>query len=208
MKLNTILQKLGDFLGRKFKKIKDYVDGQITAITEAWKAGDTNTYNDMKTYVDGQSTSIKTYVDTQDTTILQQAKNYTDAAGSEIKTFVLEKHAEALANDETTYNNAVTYTNGKYDDCLAKAKAYTDSEVTNLINGAPETLDTLKEIADAIQEIKDKDDSGDVLNQLTQIVNNHIAAIGTWEELVTAFNNVVGTDSIFYEDTTTTTTEA
>ena len=35
---------------------------------------------------------------------------------------------------------------------LEEAKAYTDSEITDLINGAPITRDTLKEIADAMAE--------------------------------------------------------
>lgn len=35
---------------------------------------------------------------------------------------------------------------------LKEAKAYTDSEITDLINGAPTTRDTLKEIADAMDE--------------------------------------------------------
>lgn len=35
---------------------------------------------------------------------------------------------------------------------LSEAKSYTDTEVANLVNGAPETLDTLKEIADALEE--------------------------------------------------------
>ena len=40
----------------------------------------------------------------------------------------------------------------KDDDILLNAKEYTDSEISKLINGAPETLDTLKELASAIEE--------------------------------------------------------
>ena len=42
------------------------------------------------------------------------------------------------------------------------SKSYTDQKVADLINGAPETLDTLKEIADAIHE---NEDVVDALNQ-------------------------------------------
>ena len=35
---------------------------------------------------------------------------------------------------------------------LSEAKGYTDTKIANLINGAPTTLDTLKEIADAMEE--------------------------------------------------------
>lgn len=37
-------------------------------------------------------------------------------------------------------------------DIYAQANSYTDAKIAELINGAPETLDTLKEIADAIEE--------------------------------------------------------
>ena len=41
---------------------------------------------------------------------------------------------------------------GSSDSILEEAKAYTDSEIADLINGAPTTRDTLKEIADAMAE--------------------------------------------------------
>ena len=41
---------------------------------------------------------------------------------------------------------------GSSESVLEEAKAYTDSEIADLINGAPTTRDTLKEIADAMAE--------------------------------------------------------
>ena len=41
---------------------------------------------------------------------------------------------------------------GSSESVLEEAKAYTDSEIADLINGAPTTLDTLKEISDAMVE--------------------------------------------------------
>lgn len=41
---------------------------------------------------------------------------------------------------------------GSSDSVLEEAKAYTDSEIADLINGAPTTRDTLKEISDAMAE--------------------------------------------------------
>ena len=43
---------------------------------------------------------------------------------------------------------------GSAESALASSKEYTDSEIAGLINGAPTTLDTLKEIADAMAENK------------------------------------------------------
>ncbi|MFG6325572.1 MAG: hypothetical protein K1W00_01850 [Lachnospiraceae bacterium] len=47
-----------------------------------------------------------------------------------------------------TLNNAKEYSNETYQ----QATGYTDLKIAQLINGAPETLDTLKEVADAIKE--------------------------------------------------------
>lgn len=44
--------------------------------------------------------------------------------------------------------DAKTYTDGMY----RQATAYADKKVADLIGGAPESLDTLKEVADAIKE--------------------------------------------------------
>ena len=41
------------------------------------------------------------------------------------------------------------------DDSYANSNAYTDQKIADLIGGAPETLDTLKEVAEAIAESKD-----------------------------------------------------
>ena len=40
------------------------------------------------------------------------------------------------------------------DDAYANSNKYTDQKIANLINGAPETMDTLKEVADAISASK------------------------------------------------------
>lgn len=61
--------------------------------------------------------------------------------------------------------------------------------VNNLVNGAPEALDTLKELADAISA------NGDLITT----INNALTGIGTYEEFVAAFNEQVGSESIFFE---------
>lgn len=44
---------------------------------------------------------------------------------------------------------------GAADTALSSAKSYTDTKISDLVNGAPETLDTLKEIADAMSNNND-----------------------------------------------------
>lgn len=46
-------------------------------------------------------------------------------------------------------------------------KAYTDQKIADLVNGAPETLDTLKEIADELQK------NQSALDAITDAVQNH-----------------------------------
>ena len=66
-------------------------------------------------------------------TALTGAKAYTDT-----------KHAEANA-----------YTDGK----LTEANQYTDQKVADLVDSAPETLNTLKEVADALEQNQDVTDA-------------------------------------------------
>ena len=66
---------------------------------------------------------------------------------------VENKSSDTIRNEITKANvvSALGYTpetNGAYEN----ATAYTDVKIADLINGAPSTLDTLKEIADAMEE--------------------------------------------------------
>lgn len=54
--------------------------------------------------------------------------------------------------DGATQWGDLSYCN--YDEFYAKAKAYTDSAIKNLIGSAPETLDTIYELAEALQSNK------------------------------------------------------
>lgn len=49
---------------------------------------------------------------------------------------------------------------------LSNAKTYVDNKISNLINGAPETMDTLKEVAEAISA------NGDIVNGLNSAIGN------------------------------------
>ncbi|MGN0107134.1 MAG: hypothetical protein ACI4A5_05515, partial [Hominilimicola sp.] len=51
---------------------------------------------------------------------------------------------------------------------LTQAKGYTDTEINNLINGAPEAMDTLKELADAIEE------NSDLMEVLNAAIGNKV----------------------------------
>ena len=72
---------------------------------------------------------------------------------------------------------------GSAESALVSSKEYTDSEIAGLINGAPTTLDTLKEIADAMAEnqtvvealntaIGSKADKTDIPTKVSQLEND------------------------------------
>ena len=71
--------------------------------------------------------------------------------------------AWAKAPDKPTYTASEVGADpeGSANTALTSAKSYTDQKVSGLINGAPETADTLKELADLISE---NEDAVDLLN--------------------------------------------
>ena len=80
------------------------------------------------------------------------------------------------------YKDSTTDLNTYLDNLTKEVKSYTDTKISDLINGAPTTLDTLKEIADAIETssstievlneaIGKKADKSDV-ESLTTLVNS------------------------------------
>lgn len=89
-------------------------------------------------------------------TALTSAKGYTDEKITEVNT---ELGKRALTSELTihTSDKVVHITveeRTAWDESYQNAVAYTDQQIAALINGAPETLDTLKEIADAMEQNK------------------------------------------------------
>jgi autotransporter adhesin len=214
--LNTVLAKIGDFLGRKFKAIKTYVDEKMT---------------EVKTYVDGQITEVKTYVDGQiddvNANISKQIsflqKYFEEKINSLAKT--VSEHTEKLRyfkhnsdQNSTTIGSATSTRKNEVSvgsegaeriianvmagkkDTDAVNVAQMKKAIADLVNDAPETLDTLKELADALQE------NSSVVETIRELITEkynelhiEVADYGTYEQFVNAFNDQVGEDSIFYE---------
>lgn len=76
--------------------------------------------------------------------------------------------AEYVTETELTNKNydTVTSVNSKDTSTLNSAKAYTDEKIASLINGAPETLDTLDELAEALN------DNADIVDTLNNAIGN------------------------------------
>ena len=145
-----------------------YTDTRETAITTAYQTYADQAETDAKLYSDleleqhiGDSSVDGTIGNTVYHRILaskNQANAYTD---SEIvtATSALEAYADQAETDAVTTANAYTDTRETAittayqtyaDTAEADAKAYTDTEVANLVDSAPAVLDTLNELAAAL----------------------------------------------------------
>lgn len=99
---------------------------------------------------------------------------------NELKAAIGSIDLTALIDDEKTATN-LTWSSTKITNAISKA-------VTDLINGAPETLDTLKELADAI------DTNADAISALQSIASGHVKYDGaqtlTTEQQAQARSNI------------------
>ena len=131
---------IGLEIGEEIKSLADlsssYLDGTFANVLKAYEKatdiGDTEKLKTLQTILSGFSQRLAE-VEVGDTTTLEQANAYTDTQDT-------AKLAEAK-----TYADTQDTTN------LANAKAYADTKIAELIDSAPATFDTLKEIADWIE---------------------------------------------------------
>ena len=86
------------------------------------------TLTEAKEYVDGQDRALREELVAADASTLQNAKDYTDKRETAILTEV-DRRDEAV---------------------LGNAQSYADNAIAKLVNGSPEALDTLQELAEAL----------------------------------------------------------
>ena len=67
----------------------------------------------------------------------------------------LSSDASEITYNDSTVADALNNLNSEVDNVLTTAKSYTDTKVADLVGSAPETLDTLQEVAQAIEENED-----------------------------------------------------
>ena len=138
-----------------------------------------NALKEAKTYAEGQAssalTSAKAYTDTEVTSTYGAAKTYAESQAASAlksaKTYADTASATALS-EAKSYN----------DDAYANANAYTDKKIADLINGAPTTLDTLGEIATAMNNNAD----------VVEALNEAIGTKANTADLANYFENTGG----------------
>lgn len=108
-----------------------------------------------------------------------QNKVVTEALDNKLNVGDIADWAKADEKPAYTASEVGADIQGAADTALSSAKSYTDTKVSDLVNGAPETLDTLKEIADAMSDNKDVVEALDIAvgskanaSDLTAHINN------------------------------------
>jgi hypothetical protein len=117
--------------------------------------------SERTTAIKNVETKINTEISEVNETIATNNTNLTTKL-SDIEQTVTENLATSKADATTKANQALTDAKSYADSKIATAKTeaisdsktYTDGKISDLINGAPEAYDTLKELADAIGENK------------------------------------------------------
>lgn len=105
----------------------------------------------------------------------------------------------ALANEVTRATNAenaiasdlaaeISRATAAEAQALVDAKAYTDGQISALVDGAPDLLNTLNELAAALQ------DNPDVINSLQTLIGNNAQAIADETARATAAENALQTE--------------
>jgi hypothetical protein len=74
------------------------------------------------------------------------------------------------SQDDAKLLEAKSYADGKSSDALTSAQGYTDQKISDLVAGAPEALDTLKELADMLNDQEDAVSS--LVGQISSVAND------------------------------------
>ena len=139
--------------------------------------------------INGAAVTVKEYVDAGDAKALEDAKTYTNTKVGEINTAAeaLEGRVDTLESTVGEHGTKITTLIG--DDADKSVRAISAEEVAKVVANAPESYDTLKEIADWISNdttgaasmandiSKLKITVGDASNGLVKKVNDNATAI-------------------------------
>ena len=151
---NTVKDRIATAKSEAIASAESYADSLAHNYDAAGTA--TTAKNDAKSYADGlistevtnRNSAIATAksqaITTAETYADSLASNY-DAAGAAANA---KSYADGLISTEVTNRNSAIAT--AKSQAISTAEGYTDSAISNLVNASPSTLDTLKELADAI----------------------------------------------------------
>lgn len=169
----VLRKELQDGDAATLQAAKDYTAARETAIRKDMTDGDAATLTQAKAFTTEREGVLRKELQDGDTATLNAAKGHTndreaavrkDFAAADASTLQAAKDhtaaRETAIRSDMTSGNAAT---------LASAKEYIDKAVEQILNGSPEALDTLKELADALGN--DPNFAATVTKQLGQKVD-------------------------------------
>jgi hypothetical protein len=147
-----------------------YVDGREIAITTAYQSyadtAEADAVTSANSYTDGRETAITTayqsYADTAEADAITTANSYTDGRETAITT-AYQSYADAAEAD--AISTAAADATNKANAAQTAAEGFATQAIANLVDSAPATLDTLNELAAALQ------DNPDVISDLQDIAS-------------------------------------
>ena len=146
--LQTAINAINNETTGILAKAKEYTDGKssdLTTSVEALEAKDTELQAAIDAEVQARTTAINTLngADTVEGSVDKKIKDALDP----VKTDVASLQTEVAANT-AAITTGDTQT-------LTAAKAYADEKITTLVDGAPDAMNTLNELATAIKDHND-----------------------------------------------------
>lgn len=154
------------------------IDDTALSITSTYSSSKIDSTYAKKTDIPSLTGYARTeYVDTQ---LSNKQDRLTAGTGITIIGNTISSYAVGI--DDAAVSESSTYSSSKIDTTYAK-KEYVDTKVSDLVNSAPETLDTLKELSDAL--------GGDA-NFATTVATQ----IGNKQDKLTAGNGITITGNV------------
>lgn len=205
MTLNTILAQMGDFIARKIKEVKSYVDGIATSIRSEIQSR----YDGIMSRIDGEMSGVRSEIESREAAVKEEIVGRYDACMNRMTGM-----DQRMSGMDDRYGQARSEIAAQIEKTETDCNEYTDTAIANLIDGAPETLDTIKELADAFSGNRE------AIDTLSDLAGNHrhdnataaadgfmskedkafLDGVGNYAEFVAAFNAQVGEGSIFFEN--------
>lgn len=156
--------KTGEKASLILGKISKAIDELMSHLTDKVKhitPDERTLWNTVKNKVDsipGKGLSTNDYSTAEKNKlsgIEEKANNYVHPSTHSATMIQQDSTHRFVSDDEkTSWTGSLQKAKDYADDTYRQSTGYTDQKIAGLINGAPETLDTLKEVADAIQDNK------------------------------------------------------
>lgn len=168
---NLLKEKITKDTTASIESAKSYADGLINNIKSGnivVKESEHSATSDSATTANSATSATKAVQDGNGKVIsstyetktdaqskLDEAKSYTDELGMGFTSVLINMFGDDYNEESGAVPTIREISNDEAEDALVSAKSYTDTKISNLINGAPTTLDTLGEIATAMAENED-----------------------------------------------------